>query len=298
MTTPVIVEAAINGATSKAKNPHAPVTPLEIAADAIACFEAGAAIVHNHIDRFGLSGEDAAARYLEGWAPVLATRPDALLYPTVNFGANVETSFSHLGPLVAESGLRIGLCDAGSVNLGGFGSDGLPAGGFVYRNSHDDARYQMELCTQLGIGPSMAIFEPGFLRSVLAWITAGSCAPGGMIKLYFGGDWGYVGGAGRGVPFGLPPTRRALDAYLELLEGCATPWSVAVLGGDLCSDQSFVTAVLDAGGHLHVGLEDFGGDTTPTNLELVRAAVELIERSGRRAATIAETVEILQLPMR
>ena len=73
--TPVIIEAAINGATSKARNPCVPTAPDEIARDAVACMGAGAAIVHNHIDDFALAGEVAAARYLEAWRPVV----DALI---------------------------------------------------------------------------------------------------------------------------------------------------------------------------------------------------------------------------
>jgi len=83
---PVIIEAAINGATPKERNPHVPITPEEIAADALACFEAGAAVIHNHIDLRGISVEEAAERYLEAWRVVLAQRPDALWYPTVHFG--------------------------------------------------------------------------------------------------------------------------------------------------------------------------------------------------------------------
>ena len=37
----VIVEAAINGVTSKERNPHVPCLPAEIAADALACLRAG-----------------------------------------------------------------------------------------------------------------------------------------------------------------------------------------------------------------------------------------------------------------
>ena len=47
----VIIEAAINGVTSKARNPHSPLSPDEIAKDALECLEHGAAIVHNHTDR-------------------------------------------------------------------------------------------------------------------------------------------------------------------------------------------------------------------------------------------------------
>ena len=219
MSRPVILEAAINGVTPQAKNANVPVAPEEIAADALACLDAGASIVHNHVDQLMVPGPVAAARYLEGWRPVLDERPDALLYPTVNAGATVEDSYSHIEPLVEACGMRIGLCDPGSVNFGALDARGIPRGGFVYLNSHDDAAYQMELCRRLGLGPQLAIFEPGFLRAALAWWRAGAMPPGAMVKLYFGGDKGYLGGA----PFGLPPTETALAAYLELLKGTGLP---------------------------------------------------------------------------
>ena len=46
----VIITAALTGAvTPKAKNAHIPITPEEIAADAYACWKAGAAMVHLHM---------------------------------------------------------------------------------------------------------------------------------------------------------------------------------------------------------------------------------------------------------
>lgn len=294
----VILEAAINGATSRARNPHVPQTPEEIAADALACFDAGASIVHNHIDRFGVAGEEAAARYLEGWRPVLDARADALLYPTVNGAGRVEDMYSHLEPLVRDCGMRVGLCDPGSVNFGALDADtGVPRGGFVYANSHDAVAYQMDLNRRLGLGPQLAIFEPGFLRAALAWWHAGAMAPGAMLKLYFGGASGYLGGTGRGVPFGLPPTRRALDAYLEILGDCPLPWSAAVIGGDLTADPTFVRTVLELGGHLHVGIEDHVSETrAPSNVELVREAVAIVESTGRGTATPKEAADLLGLP--
>ena len=67
MREPVITEAAINGATPKTVNPNVPVTEDEIVADAPACFEAGAAIVHQHISNFNVSGDEAAEIYLGIW---------------------------------------------------------------------------------------------------------------------------------------------------------------------------------------------------------------------------------------
>ncbi|MFL6242311.1 MAG: 3-keto-5-aminohexanoate cleavage protein, partial [Acidimicrobiia bacterium] len=46
MAEPVIIEAAINGVTSKKHNPNTPKEPAEIADDALRCFAAGVAVVH------------------------------------------------------------------------------------------------------------------------------------------------------------------------------------------------------------------------------------------------------------
>ena len=283
----VIIECAINGATSKATNPNVPTAPDEIAADALACFDAGAAIVHNHIDRFGVGVDQAVERYLEGWNPVLAARPDALIYPTVHFGETI--SYEHLVPLAA-TGLRVGLADPGSVNLGGVDGDGVPQGGFVYQNPFSAIGRAFEICRDEQLGPSLAIYEPGFLRAALAWWRAGLLPRGSMIKLYFATERGYLG-----APFGLPPTVTALDAYLELLDGCDVPWAASVVGGDVVA-SAIARPVLERGGHLHLGLEFYGGDRTPTNVELVTEAVALCESVGRPVATPDAAAKILDLP--
>jgi uncharacterized protein (DUF849 family) len=291
MPEPVIIEAAINGVTRKAQNPNVPVEPDEIAADALACFAAGAGIVHNHIDRFGVPGDEAAERYLEGWRPVLAERPDALLYPTTNAGSTVEESYAHVTPLAEAGVLKLSLADLGSVNLGAVEPDGVPTGGWVYTNSFSDAHHMFELCERFGLGPSLAVFDPSWLRTILAWHEAGRLPTGSMVKLYFGADEGYLGGA----TFGLPPTETALAAYLELLDGTGLAWSVSVFGGALL-DSPLVDAALARGGHLHLGLECYaGGDADPTNAELVEAAVERVRAAGREPASPDETLALLGL---
>jgi hypothetical protein len=96
------------------------------------------------------------------------------------------------------------LSDPGSVNLGGR-RDGLPAGSFVYANSFDDVAMQFGLCHEHRLGPSIAVYEPGFLRAVVAYQRAGLLPAGAFVKLYMAADRGLSGS-----PFGLPPTIKAL----------------------------------------------------------------------------------------
>ncbi len=296
MVGPVIIEGAINGQTPKSTNPRVPRDSDEIAADALRCIAAGAAVIHTHIDEIASPAERAADLYLEHFLPILAERPDAILYPTIGFGETPEARLAHLPLLAEKCGLRVGLLDPGSVNLGGADADGLPTPiDFVYANSPAAIRHMVDVCERHRLGPSIAIFEPGFLRHVLAYQRAGRLPRGALVKFYLGGDYGYMGPGFRGVSFGLPPAPWALDVYLRLLEGCELPWSVGVLGGDVF-ENGLARHALERGGHLHLGLEDYMGTRQPTNEELVLEAVTLSAEVGRPVASPTVAAEILDLP--
>ena len=198
MNAPVILEVAVNGATSRTRNPHVPITPDEIAADCLACLDAGAAIVHHHDDprAFAEPGpRGMAALSRATFATIQASRPDALMYPTANFGStDIRARWDHHRILDEAGLLRLALVDPGSVNLGGNTPDGTPTGSFIYAQSFDDIRYALE-----------------------------------------------------------------------------------------------------RGGHLRVGLEDYSGQDTPTNVELVERAAAVCADVGRPLATSAEAATILGL---
>lgn len=286
---PVIIEAAINGVTTREQNPRVPITPEEVAAEALACIEAGAAVIHNHTTVFGQGPEASADAYQAGWKPVLAARPDALLYPTVDYDQN-GVSYEHLAVLAQRGCLRIGICDPGSINLGSMGERGPE--GIVYANGYDVIGRCLDIQAEHGLGPSFAIYEPGFLRTVLAFQRKGRVPPGGMLKFYFSTEHGLFG-----APFGLPPTLQSLDMYLAILGDCPMPWAVSVVGGD-AGRSEVAAAALERGGHLHVGLEFFQGERQPSNVELVREAVALCESHGRPVATPEQAATILGLPPR
>ncbi|MBL8778032.1 MAG: 3-keto-5-aminohexanoate cleavage protein [Acidimicrobiales bacterium] len=182
------------------------------------------------------------------------------------------------------------MLDPGSVNLGGRDADGLPKGAFVYANDFDAIAAAMALHDEHRLGPSFAVYEPGFLRTILAWWEAGRLPAGSMIKFYLSTDQGLLG-----APFGLPPTRQALEMYVAMLGDCPVPWAVSVVGGDVVA-SGLAEAAVELGGHLHLGLEFFAGARTPTNAELVREAVAVCERLGAPVATCAEAADLLALP--
>jgi uncharacterized protein (DUF849 family) len=296
MTTPVVIEAAINGETRPERNPNAPRKPEEIVADVFRCLDAGASILHAHAEDMQRTGREGALGYLAAWRTVVAERPDTLWYPTLCIGKDMAESISHIDVLMDEIGMRLNLCDPGSTNIGGPDAEGLPVG-IVYANTYDDVRTCFAQSERHGLGPSLAIYEPGWLRTVLAFHRAGRLPRGAMVKLYFGADYGLFA-TRPGVSFGLPPTEHALLAYLDLLEGTDLPWSVSVWGGDLF-ETPVARLALERGGHLHVGLEEhFDPARKPTNVEIVDQAVALVREVGRPVASVADAVRILDLPER
>lgn len=288
---PVILEAAINGMTSKAKNPNAPRTPEEIEREALRCFALGASIVHAHNSDIALTGREAADDYLAAWRPILKELPDALWYPTLTSGMGMAAKLEHIEQIAREVPVPMCAFDPGSTNIGAPGPGGLPVGG-VYAVSYDDVRVAFEFCERLGMGPALGIYEPNALRTTLAWQRAGRLPAGTMVKLYFGGEYGLMS-TEPGVSFGLMPTEAGLLAYLDMLEGSGLPWSVSVWGGDLMQTP-IAKLALERGGHLHVGVEEFySKGRNPSNEELIREARALCDKVGRPLAGFAETRALL-----
>ncbi len=287
---PVIIEVALNGATRPSQQRHVPITPEQIAADGIACVDAGATIVHQHDDvraiRAAGGGPDAMGTLgMAAYAGLLSVHPEVLVYPTANFlGSTLPERWDHhryLAEHMPEAGLgplRMGLVDPGTVTLGNV----------IYGYTRDEVAAKLDACRDLGLAPSVACFEPGYIRVFLDFYAEGRVPPGSLVKFYFCA----------GPPlFGLPPSEAALDVYVELLSDTGLPWAVAVLGGDVVG-SGMAAAAIERGGHVRVGLEDFASTSgrQPTNAELVAEVADLATSCGRGVATPALTASLLRLP--
>ena len=292
---PVVIEVALNGTQKKKRNPNVPVSIGEMTHDAIECLEMGAHIIHQHDDLGspgrlgGLSPEAMSEKSANFYKTVLKEMPNAILYPTSNWPGPIEVRWGHQITLAEQNLLKMAYVDPGSVNIGRLTDNGSPKkeGALVYSHSFADIEWMMEQCQKLRLGPNMAIFEGGFLRIALAYERSKRLPPGAFLKLYFSDS----------LPFGFRPTAAALEAYLSELDGSKIPWAVAVLGGNLLETDIAVIA-LRAGGHLRIGLEDYEGTDTPTNLEILSDALSLCKKVGRRIANQEEALSILNLPRR
>lgn len=289
---PLIIEASLNGSTPKSKNPTVPYSDDEIVEQSLACMDAGASLIHNHTEEpvFGGTGKFDVERYASAWRKLLKIRPDAILTPTMPVGqegVDVETRYAHIERMAEEGLIAQGLCDPGSFNFALLDEDGIySASGLVYKNDLHDSRYYVEACRRHNIGLSISIFEPGFVKFIVAYYRAGKLPQGGIMKFYFGAD---------SLSFGLPPTAKALEAYLEMIEGTDLPWLVSSFGDD-CVGCGIAEEAIKRGGHVQVGLEPYAGSRAPTNVELVQEAVELAKKYDRPIATPAHAAEILKLP--
>jgi hypothetical protein len=133
---PVVLECAINGGTTKAKNPLAPETAKEQTEEIIRCFDAGATTVHSHSNQPNEDVKKAAQFYLEAYAPVLKKHPHAIIYGTANFDPKVYNRTRKPWPgevqcghhrILAEKGVtKMVLFDTAVTPIGVYGKDGVP----------------------------------------------------------------------------------------------------------------------------------------------------------------------------
>ena len=118
---PVIIEVALNGVTSRRRNPNVPATVEEHTKDALACIDAGATIIHTHAPELVVGADEAAEQYATAFRPVVEQHPghhllsDRRLRPDDRGPLPPRRAARRHGPRAP------GRVDTGSVNLGGTG---------------------------------------------------------------------------------------------------------------------------------------------------------------------------------
>ncbi len=296
--TPVILECAINGSVTKATNPHAPGTPAEHTADVIRCLDAGASIIHMHSNQPSEDVKSAAQTYIDIYKPVWKKHPDAILYATANFDPKVYNRTRKPWPgkiqcghqrILAEAGIvNMVLFDTGVVPIGFYDKEGVPgpdSAFWWYGFWPEDVRFIQQVCTDFGAGASISVFEPGWMKNVVAMARAGTLPRGSKVNIYFAMD-NFAGLA--------PPIPEALELYLKMIEGLDLNWTVGYIGDTSVMDTPLARMALERGGSFRVGIEDwFNGDS---NVDQIERAKEIINGVGRPIVTGAEAISYLDIP--
>ena len=286
---PTVIEAAVNGMVTKEQNPHVPRTVDEIVEDSLRCLDAGASIVHHHNDDpvFGGATRHCAAPYIEVWTRLRAAWPGLLLHPTTasaTVDSTIEERYAHVAELYDAGLAPMANCDAGTMALAIPTPDGPQPLAQTFGNPATDVDWILRWCREREAPVTVSIFEPGFLRLILAHHKAGTLPRQVKIQLYLGGDR---------LLFGLPGTPSGLAAYLDMLEGSGLSWMAAVFGGDVVA-SGIAALVIEKGGHVRVGLEDhYAPPRLARNDELVAEVAALCRAAGRPPATVEEAPKIL-----
>ena len=290
----LIVEARINEYQMRRRNPHVPWSAAEIAADAAACREAGAAMVHFHCRHADGTPDHGAAAWAEAIRRVRAAS-DILVMPTLGaFATDASDAAGRLAPVMTLAGDPATRPDFVPIDTGSGNVDGYdPAArrfrttDLVYRNDTGTLEYFARNVTAQGMKPYLVAWNISFLRQALALLDMGLADEPAYLMLLLSGD---------GLLAGHPGTEAGLDAYLGVLpKERRLVWTVGNVGGDLLP---LTEKIVRAGGHISIGLGDypFAEYGTPTNAELIRRVAKQAEALGRPCATPAEARQILQMP--
>jgi 3-keto-5-aminohexanoate cleavage enzyme len=271
---PVVITVAPTGAeVTRADNPALPHTPVEIAADVLACAEAGASVCHLHVREEDGSPSSRRELFVEVIEQIRDRSPIVTMISTG--GAVWMPMDERLTGLEAHPDLA-GV-ETGSMNFGEDAFVTVPA----------DARRVIERASALGIGLEAELFDVGHVVAAVGMLEQGALPPPLRANLVFG------------VPGGVDASPEALDAMLRPLPP-ETHWSMTAVGRH--QRRMLALAVLRGAGGIRVGFEDGvylrRGVLAGSNAELVADTVELVRTLGRRPATIEEARQLLTCPLR
>jgi 3-keto-5-aminohexanoate cleavage enzyme len=160
----------------------------------------------------------------------------------------------------------------------------------VFENSFDTIIAFVSAMRELGIRPEHECFDSGHVANLDPLIDMGLLEEPLQISCVMG------------VTGGIRPNAKNLAHMADQIPGGAESrnnWGVI---GISRHQWKLVAAALTLGGNVRVGLEDNfylpSGEMARSNGDLIAEARQMVERVGRRPATVAEARELLGAPKR
>ena len=281
----LILSAALTGAaTTRAQCPSLPYTPVEIADEAKRAVDAGASIVHIHaredngVPSWRTEVFEAISREVRERCPNVIIN-----YSTGAIGLPIEDRLRHI-PFTKPD---MAAFNMGSMNYAIYSrkKKSFYFSG-IFENSFQMMQEVVETFNKAGTVPEMECFDTGHIRNAEPLRDMGLIPDNACYSLVMG------------VLGGIPATPENLIHQIKQVpEGSF--WQAIVIK----KVQWRLAAIAAAmGGNFRVGLEDNfylpNGEMAKSNGELVEAGVRLAQAMGREVASIEETREMLNIPLR
>lgn len=268
----LIITACICGAeVTKEQNPAVPYTVEEIAREAKAAYDAGAALIHLHVREDDGTPTQSKDRFDACIKAIKEVCPDVIVQVSTG-GAVGMTNEERLQPLLLNP--EMATLDCGTCNFGG---------DEIFVNTENMIIDFVEKMNEKHVKPEIEVFDKGMVDMALRLNRKGYIKEPMHFDFVMGVNGGISAGA-RDLVFmvgSIPP---------------GSTWTVAGVGRN-----QFPMAAMGIimGGHIRVGFEDNvyleKGVPARSNGELVAKAARLAKELGREIATPAEARKILGL---
>jgi 3-keto-5-aminohexanoate cleavage enzyme len=269
--TAVLTVAPTGPIATKADNPALPTSPEEIAAAVAEAHQEGAAVAHIHLrdsQQRPTADLGIARRVME----LIADRCGILIQ--MSTGVGLDVPFEDREKLV-ELRPRMATLNPCSMSFG----EG------EFRNPPAGVRRLAARMRDLGVKPELEIYDTGHLQACLRLRDEGLLGEPLQFSIVLG------------VRGGMAATADNLVMMVRQLPAGAV-WQVIAIGR---ANLELTAIGLALGGNARAGMEDTlhlrKGELTPGNQPLVARAAQLARDLDRAVASVAETEDLLRLPM-
>ena len=298
----VIITCAVTGSIhTPTMSPYLPITPDQIAEEAVAAAEAGASILHLH----ARNPEDGSptgdpAVFME-FRPRIKQQTDAIVNITTGGGHGMTLEQRCAAALHASPEMTS--LNMGSMNFGLFPILDKPhdwkhawepeylemTRDFIFRNTFKDIEWVLKtLGEEHGVRFEYECYDMGHLYNLAHFVDRGLVKPPFFVQTIFG----ILGGIGADLE-NLAHMRRTAN---KLFGEENYEWSILAAGRH---QMDFVTTGAIMGGNVRVGLEDSlylrKGKLAESNADQVAKIRRIVEDLSLEVATPAEARERLQL---
>lgn len=274
----LIINAAITGMVpTKEQTPHIPITVDEIIADATACYNAGASMIHVHArDEEGRPAYEKEI-YAEIIAGIRADHPDLIICASTS--GRVHNTFEARSQVLELEGDA--KPDMGSLTMGSLN--------FPKQASINQPEMVRDLALKMkdrGIVPEIEVFETGMVYTAKLLMKRGILQPPFYCNILLGSI------------YSAPATLFDLTHMVMSLPPEAH-WGAAGIG-KFQLKVNFAAVLM--GGHVRVGLEDNlyydeKAGRLATNAALIERVASFAKEIGREVATAKEAREMLAITM-